>query len=236
MNIKTQIDPKKLAKHIDHTLLKADATPSQIETLCQEALDINCATVCVNPANLPFAVNQLAGSDVLPITVVGFPLGSIPSSWKSDETKRALDMGAQEIDMVINVGLFLAGDESQRALLEECSAVVRAAGSVPVKVIIETALLTDAQILTASRLAAESGAAFVKTSTGFSTRGASTNDISLMLQGIKQSGNTATKIKASGGIRTLEQALAMIDAGATRIGSSSSVAIVRELKDFQNKP
>lgn len=231
----TKLTPSILAKAIDHTLLRANATPDEIEILCREALELGCATVCVNPANLPLAVRELVGSDVQPITVIGFPLGSVPTTWKVEETKRALDMGAQEIDMVINIGLFLAAESSLRALFEECSAVVQAAGAIPVKVIIETALLSDDQIIKASKTVAESGAAFVKTSTGFSSRGASVRDIELMLQGIKSSDSVRTQVKASGGIRTLDQAYAMLAAGATRIGSSSSMAIMKELKNLQSQ-
>ena len=218
-----------LAACFDHTLLRADATPEQITSLCAEALRLGCAAVCVNPAYLPLAVRELEGSPVLPITVIGFPLGAVPASWKVEETRRAIDMGGREIDMVINVGLLVAGPEGARNLQEEVSAVVRAAGEVPVKVIIETALLTPELIGTASRVCANAGAAFVKTSTGFSSRGASVDDIRIIAAAIKDAGRDKTcSIKASGGIKSLDQALSLIEAGAHRIGSSGTVSIVRE--------
>lgn len=229
MEMTTQFNSTSLAAVFDHTLLRADATPDQITTLCAEALQLGCAAVCVNPSSLPLAVRELEGSKVLPITVVGFPLGAVPASWKAEETRRAVDMGAREIDMVINVGLLVAGPEGARNLQDEVSAVVHAAGEIPVKVIIETALLTPELIKNAARVCALAGAAFVKTSTGFAPRGASVEDIILISDGIKASGKS-TLIKASGGIKTLDQALALIDAGAHRVGSSGTVSIIREFK------
>lgn len=226
----TQFNPQTLAACFDHTLLRADATPSQVEGLCQEALQLGCAAVCINPSYLPLAVRELEGSEVLPITVVGFPLGAVPASWKSEETRRAVDMGAREVDMVINPGLFIAGVEGARNLRDEVASVVQSAGEVPVKVIIETALLNPEQIKTAARVCAESGAAFVKTSTGFSTRGATVEDIQLIADGIRAAGAKSVLIKASGGIKTLDQAMALLRAGAHRIGSSGTVGIVREFK------
>ncbi len=231
MEMTTQFNSQTLAACFDHTLLRADATPEHIAILCAEALQLGCAAVCVNPAFLPLAVRELEGSKVLPITVVGFPLGAVPVSWKVEETRRAVDMGGREIDMVINVGLLLSGPEGVRNLQEEVSAVVHAAGDVPVKVIIETAFLTPDLVKTAARVCAGTGAAFVKTSTGFSSRGASVDDIQAMAAGIKEAGQEkACRIKASGGIKTLDQALALIEAGAHRIGSSGTVSIIREFK------
>ncbi|MEY4632474.1 MAG: hypothetical protein RIQ81_2594 [Pseudomonadota bacterium] len=227
----TKITPQELAAHFDHTLLKPEATTAQIELLCQEARELGCATVCVNPSMLALAASALESSQVLPITVVGFPLGAVPASWKVEETKRAIDMGAREVDMVINIGRFLAGAGSSSALAEEVGRVCEVArdAGVPVKVIIETALLSPEHIKEAARICANAGADFVKTSTGFAARGASLDDIALMAAGIKESRNPGARIKASGGIKTLDQALAMIRAGAHRIGSSNTVSIVKEL-------
>lgn len=235
MEIADKFNPKTLAHHFDHTMLKADATPQMISALCAEAIQLECAAVCVNPVNLPVAVRDLDGTSVLPITVIGFPLGAVPASWKAEETRRAIGMGAREIDMVMNVGLFLSGPDGLRGVAEEFSAVVSAAGDIPVKVIIETALLSPESTKIAARICADSGAAFVKTSTGFSSRGASMEDLASIATGIKASQNSktqATRIKASGGIRTLEQALAMIAAGADRVGSSNTVAIIRDFTDL----
>ena len=248
MEITQKFNPKTFAALFDHTLLRADATPQQISALCAEAVQLGCATVCVNPVNLPVAARDLEGSAVLPITVVGFPLGAVPMSWKAEEARRAVDMGAQEIDMVMNVGLFLSGPlastasgpETARGLHDEVSAVVAAAGGVPVKVIIETALLTPDLTRHAARICAEAGAAFVKTSTGFSTRGASIEDLVCMFAGIQEAkksmsqGAIHTRIKASGGIRSLDQVLAMIGAGAHRIGSSNTVAIMSDFTKSYN--
>ena len=238
MDIADKFNPKTLAKHFDHTLLKADATPQMISALCAEAIQLECAAVCVNPVTLPVAVRDLDGTSVLPITVIGFPLGAVPASWKAEETRRAIDMGAREIDMVMNVGLFLSGSDGWRGVAEEFAAVVSAARDIPVKVIIETALLSPESTIIAARICADSGAAFVKTSTGFSSRGASLEDIAAISAGIRASQNSktqATRIKASGGIRTLDQALAMIAAGAHRVGSSNTVAIIRDFTEQGKK-
>jgi len=235
MDIADKFNPKTFASQFDHTMLKADATPQMISALCAEAIQLECAAVCVNPVNLPVAVRDLDGTSVLPITVIGFPLGAVPASWKVEETRRAIDMGAREIDMVMNVGLFLSGPDGRRGVAEEFSAVVSAAGDIPVKVIIETALMTPDSTQLAAMICADSGAAFVKTSTGFSSRGASLEDLAAIVAGIKASQNSktqATRIKASGGIRTLEQALSMIAAGAHRVGSSNTVAILRDFTDL----
>lgn len=231
MEITDKLTPTTLSSHFDHTVLKADATPQMISALCAEAIQLNCAAVCVNPVNLSIAVRDLEGTGVMPITVVGFPLGAVPASWKADETRRAIDMGAREIDMVMNIGHFLSDSDASRGLFEECSTVIKAAGEIPVKVIIETALLSPELIRLAAKICTDAGAAFVKTSTGFAARGASLEDLAAISLGIHDSQgpkSVATRIKASGGIRTLEQTLAMIAGGANRIGSSNTVTILRD--------
>jgi deoxyribose-phosphate aldolase len=214
-----------IAKYIDHTLLKADATKSQIETLCNEAKEYGFFSVCVNPTWVPFAANILEGSDVKVCTVIGFPLGATTSETKAFETVNAIHNGAKEVDMVINIGALKSGDLD--AVKNDIEAVVNAAkGQALVKVIIETSLLTDDEKKTACRLAVEAGADYVKTSTGFSTGGATAADIQLMRETV----GPEIGVKASGGVRTAADAKAMIEAGASRIGASSGVAIVKEWK------
>jgi len=214
-----------IAKYIDHTLLKADATKSQIETLCNEAKEYGFFSVCVNPTWVSFAANILEGSDVKVCTVIGFPLGATTSETKAFETVNAIHNGAKEVDMVINIGALKSGDLD--AVKNDIEAVVNAAkGQALVKVIIETSLLTDDEKKTACRLAVEAGADYVKTSTGFSTGGATAADIQLMRKTV----GPEIGVKASGGVRTAADAKAMIEAGASRIGASSGVAIVKEWK------
>lgn len=214
-----------IAKYIDHTLLKADATKSQIETLCNEAKEYGFFSVCVNPTWVSFAANILEGSDVKVCTVIGFPLGATTSETKAFETVNAIHNGAKEVDMVINIGALKSGDLA--AVKNDIEAVVNAAkGQALVKVIIETSLLTDDEKKTACRLAVEAGADYVKTSTGFSTGGATTGDIQLMRETV----GPEIGVKASGGVRTAADAKAMIEAGASRIGASSGVAIVKDWK------
>jgi deoxyribose-phosphate aldolase len=214
-----------IAKYIDHTLLKADATKSQIETLCNEAKEYGFFSVCVNPTWVSFAANILEGSDVKVCTVIGFPLGATTSETKAFETVNAIHNGAKEVDMVINIGALKNGDLD--AVKNDIEAVVNAAkGQALVKVIIETSLLTDDEKKTACRLAVEAGADYVKTSTGFSTGGATAGDIQLMRETV----GPEIGVKASGGVRTAADAKAMIEAGASRIGASSGVAIVKEWK------
>ncbi|MEO5668000.1 MAG: deoxyribose-phosphate aldolase [Bdellovibrionota bacterium] len=212
----------KFAKFFDHTLLKPDATQAQIEVLCIEARQNLFCTVCVNASWIPLATRLLNGSGVLPISVVGFPLGATLTRAKVLETAEAIAAGAREIDMVLNVGFLKSG------LLAECEKdvhdVVLIAGSVPVKVILETSLLSPDEIATAAKLCEAAGAAFIKTSTGFGTRGANIEDIRIM----KKNTTSKMRIKASGGIRTLVAAEEMIEAGAHRIGSSSSVQILAD--------
>ncbi|MCM3054393.1 deoxyribose-phosphate aldolase [Caldifermentibacillus hisashii] len=214
-----------IAKYIDHTLLKADATKSQIETLCNEAKEYGFFSVCVNPTWVSFAANILEGSDVKVCTVIGFPLGASTSETKAFETVNAIHNGAKEVDMVINIGALKSGDLA--AVKNDIEAVVNAAkGQALVKVIIETSLLTDDEKKTACRLAVEAGADYVKTSTGFSTGGATAGDIQLMRETV----GPEIGVKASGGVRTAADAKAMIEAGASRIGASSGVAIVKDWK------
>lgn len=212
-----------LAKYIDHTILKADASPEDIQKLCHEANEYGFVAVCVNACHVSLAKSLVAG-DVHVASVVGFPLGATSTAAKSAETSFAVKDGATEIDMVINVGWLKAGLHTE--VETDIRAVVCAAGSVPVKVIIEAALLSDADKITVCQLAKKAGAAFVKTSTGFGPGGATISDVALMRQTV----GPEIGVKASGGIRTLEATLAMIEAGASRIGTSSGVAIVEEGK------
>lgn len=215
------MNPDKMAKYIDHTVLKAEATPKDIERLCQEANKYRFAAVCVNSAHVALAKGLLEG-EVLVASVVGFPLGANSTAAKAFETKMAVSDGASEIDMVINVGWLKAG--MYDAVEEDIRAVVAAADSAQVKVIIECALLTDDEKIKACELAKAAGASFVKTSTGFGPGGATTLDVALMRRVVGES----LGVKASGGVRTYEAALSMIEAGASRIGTSSGIAIVNE--------
>ncbi len=212
-----KIDPKL----IDHTILKADATKEQVKALCQEAKEYGFMSVCVNTCFIEFAANELKGTDVLPCCVVGFPLGAMMTEAKAAETALAVKVGAKEIDMVIPVGAAKAGDWD---LVEaDIKAVVDAAHpEAIVKVIIETCLLTDDEKREACKRSVKAGADFVKTSTGFSTGGATTADIALMREVV----GPDIGVKASGGIRTKEDAAAMVEAGASRIGASAGIAIV----------
>jgi deoxyribose-phosphate aldolase len=211
-----------LAKMIDHTLLKPDAKKEQIETLCREAAEYRFASVCVNPYWVPLARQFLSGTGVKVCTVIGFPLGATSTAAKVAETEQAIKDGAEEVDMVINIGALKSGDED--AVKKDIASVVAAAkGKALVKVIIETCLLTDEEKRLACRLAVEAGADYVKTSTGFSTGGATVEDIRLMREAV----GSDFGVKASGGIRTYEDAMAMIEAGATRIGASASIAIMK---------
>jgi deoxyribose-phosphate aldolase len=217
----TRIDPT-IAALIDHTILKADATREDVVKVCREARQYTFASVCVNPYWVPVVRSELAGTPVKVCTVVGFPLGATSTDAKVCETVGAIRAGAQEIDMVINVGALRSGDTE--AVRGDIQAVVKAAhaGGAIVKVILETALLNDEQKSLASQLCKQAGADFVKTSTGFSTAGATVHDIALMRAAV----GPAMGVKASGGIRTLDDVKAMTAAGATRIGASASVKIV----------
>lgn len=212
-----------LARKIDHTLLKPEATKEQIEKLCDEAKTYRFYSVCVNPSWVETASELLKGTDVKVCTVIGFPLGATTTEVKREETKDAIAKGATEVDMVIPVGKLKSGQDE--AVKADIAAVVEAAkDQALVKVIIETCLLTEEEKVKACKLAVEAGADYVKTSTGFSTGGATVEDIRLMRQTV----GPDIGVKASGGIRDLKTANAMIEAGASRIGASSSVAIVSE--------
>lgn len=213
--------PQSIATYIDHTLLKPDATKHQVRVLCDEALTHHFFSVCVNPWMITTCREVLKTTKVNICTVVGFPLGTTESSVKSFETGRALNLGAHEVDMVINIGALKAQEYSY--VEKEIQAVVRAAEGKTVKVILETCLLTDEEKKKACEISVAAGAHFVKTSTGFSTGGATVDDILLM----KAAVGSKAQVKASGGIRDLATAAKMIEAGATRLGTSSGVLLVK---------
>ena len=216
------------AAMIDHTLLKAEATRDQIKKLCEEAKQYGFASVCVNPTWVKYAAELLDGAESIVCTVIGFPLGANTSAVKALETKDAIANGASEIDMVINIGAMKNGEFD--LVREDIKAVVDAANGTLVKVIIETSLLTDEEKVKACELAALAGADFVKTSTGFSTGGATAEDIALMRKTV----GPEIGVKASGGVRSLEDMKLMIENGATRIGASSGVAIMNGLTSESN--
>lgn len=213
-----------IASYIDHTLLKQDATQAQIVQLCAEARTYHFASVCVNPIHVKMCAQLLRDSGVETCTVIGFPLGANTEAVKVFETWDAVDMGATEIDMVINIGALKA--KNYAAVLDDIAAVTEAAheGGAIVKVIIEAALLTDEEKIIACQLSQAAGADFVKTSTGFGPGGATVEDVALMRQTV----GPDMGVKAAGGVRNLQDAQAMIAAGATRIGASAGVAIVEE--------
>ena len=204
-----------IAKYIDYTLLKATATPADIEKLCKEALEYGFYSVCVNSGYVPLAAEQLKGSKVKVCTVVGFPLGAMSTQAKLYETSVALSQGAQEIDMVLNVGLFLSGNVAK--VFEEIALLKQETGDRVLKVIIETCYLNDEQKRLASQVCVDAGADFVKTSTGFGTGGATLADVEL----IREVVGDRAKIKASGGIRDKQTALQYISLGVDRIGASA---------------
>lgn len=216
-----------LAKYMDHTLLKADATLDGIDRVVAEAKQFGCASVCVNPFWVPYVARLLDGSGVATCTVVGFPLGASSTASKVFETADAIANGADEIDMVINIGELKAGHAE--LVREDIRAVAEAthAGGKLLKVIIECCLLTDDEKRLACLLCAEAGADFVKTSTGFSTGGATVADVTLMRECV----GPDFGVKAAGGIRTLADAYAMIEAGASRLGVSAAASILAELDE-----
>ena len=221
-----------IARLIDHTILKADASRDEVEKVCREALAYNFASVCVNPWNVPQAAEILRGSDVKVCATVGFPLGATLPEVKVFETQRAIFHGAQEIDMVINIGALKSG---QLAVVEaDIRGVVEAshAGDAICKVIIETSLLARDEKIRATLAAKNAGADFVKTSTGFSTAGATPEDVRLMRETV----GPGTGVKAAGGVRTLEDLLKMVEAGATRIGASAGVKIVEQARAGKATP
>jgi deoxyribose-phosphate aldolase len=220
-----KITKQQLASMIDHSLLRPDATREQLKRFCEEAVAFGFKAVCINPIHVAEAVQMLKGKEPLVCSVVGFPFGTHSPKSKAFETEQVIRLGAREVDMVIRVGALKEGRDDE--VLEDIKAVVKAAKGHAVKVILETCYLTDEEKIRGCRLAVEAGASFVKTSTGFAVEGAKIEDIKLMRKAVgKEFG-----VKAAGGIRTLEEALNMIEAGANRVGSSASVAIIRELKD-----
>lgn len=210
----------KRSKYIDHTLLKPEATQDQIEKLCQEAKQYDFASVCVNPYWVPFCKEELKDSDVKVCTVIGFPLGATSSASKAFETAHAIEQGADEVDMVMNIGELLAGHD--QAVQKDIEAVVQAAQGKIVKVILETCLLNDAQIEQACSLCVKAKADFVKTSTGFNSAGANTHVVEVMKQAVKGQ----AKVKAAGGVRNQADMDAMIAAGADRIGTSHGIELM----------
>jgi deoxyribose-phosphate aldolase len=219
----TKIDQKTMASMIDHTILKPTATKAQIIQLCKEAKEYQFASVCINPCFVKLAANKLKDSGVKICTVIGFPLGANTSELKAIEAKIAITEGAQEIDMVINVGALKEGDLEY--VENDITRVVEASKGALVKVIIETCFLTDEEKVSVCNLAKKSGADFVKTSTGFGSGGATPADVSLMRKTVGET----MGVKASGGVRNLIDALAVIEAGANRIGTSAGLAIINEL-------
>jgi deoxyribose-phosphate aldolase len=211
-----------MAAYIDHTLLKPEAKREDIIRLCREALQNNFYSVCINPSYVQTAVSELKDSAVKVCAVIGFPLGATTTATKAFEAAEVLASGAEEVDMVIHVGALKGGEEDY--VREDIAAVVKAARGKTVKVIIESGLLTDSEKVLACRLAKEAGAGFVKTSTGFGPGGATEGDIRLMRETV----GPDLGVKASGGVRTLETARLMIEAGATRIGTSSGITIVQQ--------
>lgn len=210
-----------MERMIDHTMLKADASRETIVRYCREAKEYHFASVCVNSAFVPLVAKELAGSDVKTCCVVGFPLGAMLTSAKAFEASEAVKAGAQEVDMVINISALKDGDDA--FVEKDIRAVVEASGDAIVKVIIETCLLTDEEKVRACELSVKAGAAFVKTSTGFSTGGATVADVALM----KKTVDGKALVKASGGIRTPEDAKALVEAGADRIGAGNGIPLVQ---------
>lgn len=222
------ITKNELTKMIDHTLLKPGAVEEDIIKLCHEALEYQFASVCINPAYVPLAVKQLKNSPVAVCTVIGFPLGSTLTAVKAFEAGEAVKNGATEVDMVIHIGNLK--DKHEEMVYQDIKAVVEAAqkenAQAITKVIIETCFLTDEEKILACQLSQKAGAHFVKTSTGFGSGGATSEDVALMRRTV----GPEMGVKASGGIRNLAQVLDMIKAGATRIGASASINIVKELQ------
>lgn len=211
----------KLSKYIDHTLLKADATKEQIVKLCAEAKEKDFASVCVNPCWIEVAKKELEGSGVDVCVVIGFPLGAMTSAAKAFEAKNAVELGATEVDMVINIGMLKGGNLDY--VTNDIKVCKEAVGDKILKVIIETCLLTDEEKVAACKCAEKAGADFVKTSTGFSTHGATVEDVKLM----KETVGDRLKVKAAGGVRNSDDMNAMIEAGAERIGTSRGCDLIK---------
>jgi deoxyribose-phosphate aldolase len=218
------IDINTIASKIDHTILKADAQRHQIIEYCRQAKEQGFASVCVNPCHVPLVAAELKGSNVKVCTVIGFPLGADSSDTKAYAAGIAVKEGAQEIDMVINIGALKDGDHDY--VEKDIKKVVEASGDALVKVIIETCYLTDEEKIQACKLAVKAGAHFVKTSTGFGTAGAAADDVRLM----KEIVGEGIGVKASGGVRSYQEAMDMLNAGADRIGTSSGLKIIGEMK------
>ena len=212
----------KLSKYIDHTLLKADASIEAIKKLCEEAKEYDFKSVCVNPCNITLCKELLQGSDVLVCTVIGFPLGQMSTEAKVFEAKDAIEKGAQEVDMVLNIGRLKDGQLDY--VTDEIAKIKQACGSTTLKVIIETCLLTDEEKVNACNCILKAGADFVKTSTGFSTAGATFEDVALF----KKTVGDKCFIKAAGGVRSHEDMLKMIELGANRIGTSSGTKLIEK--------
>jgi len=218
-----KITREQLAGMIDHSLLRPNATGEELKKLCAEAVEYGFKAVCVNPIHVGEAAGMLKGQRVLVCSVVGFPFGTHSPKMKALETEEVIRLGAREIDMVIRVGLLL--EKRDREVLEDIQAVVKAAQRCSVKVILETCYLSREDKIRACRLVVEAGASFVKTSTGFAAGGATVDDVRLMRETVGKNFG----VKAAGGIRTLDEALKMIEAGANRLGTSASVNIIKAL-------
>lgn len=218
------IDKKTMASMIDHTILKPGATREMVLQYCKQAMEYGFASVCINPCFVKLVAEEMKGSDVKTCTVIGFPLGANTTEIKAFEARKAVAEGAQEVDMVINVGALKEGNLEY--VEQDITQVVKASQGALVKVIIETCFLTDEEKISVCRLAKKAGAHFVKTSTGFGSSGATVADVALMRKTVGE----AMGVKASGGVRSLEEALAMVEAGANRIGTSSGLTIINEMK------
>ncbi|MBP1556450.1 MAG: deoxyribose-phosphate aldolase [Oscillospiraceae bacterium] len=219
--------PNEILTHVDHTLLKPEATAEQVAELCREALEYNTASVCINPRFIPLAVSIL-GDRVPVCTVIGFPLGAMSTAAKVFEAKNAVEMGAKEVDMVVSIGDVKAGDFD--AVTKEIAAIKEAVGDNILKVIIETCLLTDDEKRKLCHCVADAGAEYIKTSTGFSTAGANEHDIALFAEEINGSEiNGKIKIKAAGGIKSVDDMNNFLALGADRLGSSSAIKLLKPL-------
>jgi deoxyribose-phosphate aldolase len=225
-----EITRQQLASMIDHSLLRPNATLEELKRVCQEAIEYGFKAVCINPIFVADAVSLLKGKDVVVCSVVGFPFGTHSSEIKAKETTEVIERGAREVDMVIWVGALK--EKKDRDVVKDIRAVVDAARGCPVKVILETCYLTEEEKVRGCRLVMEAGAAFVKTSTGFASEGATVEDVKLMRRTVGKDFG----VKAAGGIRTLDNALKMIEAGANRLGTSGSVAIIRRFDELKLNP
>jgi deoxyribose-phosphate aldolase len=225
-----KITRQQLASMIDHSLLRPNATLEELKRVCQEAVEYKFKAVCINPIFVADAVSLLKGKDVLVCSVVGFPFGTHSSEIKAKETTEVIERGAREVDMVIWVGALK--EKKDRDVVKDIRAVVDAARGCPVKVILETCYLTEEEKVRGCRLVMEAGAAFVKTSTGFASEGATAEDVILMRRTVGKDFG----VKAAGGIRTLEDVLKMIEAGANRLGTSGSVAIIQRFDELKLTP